>query len=109
MTLLLSIALLAQSWCQDVQLTGYVRTEGGTHTYDGTPIGTDEAIAAASWNIPMGWYVEIPDVGTFRVADRGGGLGSAGWIDIAVWTRSEAYALTRRTTACVYPPGEVPQ
>ena len=36
MTLLLSIALLAQSWCQDVQLTGYVRTEGGTHTYDGT-------------------------------------------------------------------------
>jgi 3D (Asp-Asp-Asp) domain-containing protein len=82
------------------RITGYVRGEGSSHTYDGTPIWTGEPIAAASWNIPMDSYVEIEGIGTFRVADRGM-LGSSGWIDIAVYSRSEALALTSVRTVCV--------
>jgi hypothetical protein len=100
-------ALLLSGWCIDgARVTGYVRTEHGTHTFDGTPITTPEAIAAASWDIPLGWHVDVADLGTYRVADRGGGLGSSGWIDIAVWDRPTAYALTSVRRVCVYPPGE---
>lgn len=105
MMLLLVLWLLGAGWCSDMRVTGYVRTDHGAHTYDGTPIWTSEPIAAASWDIPLGWYVTVEDVGTFRVADRGGGLGSSGWVDIAVWTRSEAYTLTGVRGVCVYPPG----
>jgi 3D (Asp-Asp-Asp) domain-containing protein len=104
MTALVAALLLAQSWCQPSKITGYWRYGHGTHTYDGTSILADEAIAAASWNIPMGSRVWIEDYGTVRVADRGGGLGSTGWIDVAVWDRSAAYRLTSTRTICVYPP-----
>jgi 3D (Asp-Asp-Asp) domain-containing protein len=93
------------SWCQSMQITGYVRTEFSPWTADGTSVYTDEPIAAASWNVPMGSYVDVAGVGRFRVADRGL-LGSSGWIDVAVWSRSEAYSLTGVRTVCVIPPGE---
>jgi 3D (Asp-Asp-Asp) domain-containing protein len=96
-------------WCiEGARVTAYVRTDHGPRTFDGTSIYTDEAIAAASWDIPIGWYVDVDGLGTYRVADRGGGLGSSGWIDIAVWTRAEAYALTSVRDICVYPPGDAP-
>lgn len=109
MTHLLAGALLlaGAGWCyDDAQVTGYVRSEHGALTYDGTPIWTDEPIVAASWDIPLGWHAWIDGVGTFRVADRGSGLGSYGWLDVAVWSRSEAFALTSRRAVCVYPPPE---
>lgn len=91
------------SWCQSAQITGYVRTDHGSHTYDGTSIYSDEPIAAASWNIPLGSYVDVEGLGTYRVADRGM-LGSSGHIDIAVWTRAEAFALTSVRQVCVRAP-----
>ena len=46
--------------------------------------------------------VEIEDVGTFRVADRGMlGYGNPTWIDVATWSRAEAYALTGEYQICV--------
>jgi 3D (Asp-Asp-Asp) domain-containing protein len=92
-------------YCAPHRVTGYVRTEFSPWTADGTSIYTDEPIAAASWDIPMGSRVMVAGVGTFRVADRGM-LGSSGWIDIAVWSRGEAYELTGVRTVCVLPPGE---
>lgn len=89
-------------WCQRARITGYVRSEYGPLTYDESPIWTDEPIAAASWNFPLGWHVWVEEVGTFRIADRGM-LGSSGWIDIAVWTRADAFALTSDRLVCVYP------
>jgi hypothetical protein len=112
MTLLLTALLLLSSfarsgpvdagWCQQARITGYVRTEHGTHTYDGTPIWTPEPIAAGSWNLPLGWYVDVDGLGSYRIADRGM-LGSSGHVDIAVWTRAEAFALTSVRTICVRP------
>lgn len=95
----------AASYCREMRTTGYVRSEFSSYTFDGTPIWTDEPIAAASWDIPIGAYVSVDGWGTYRVADRGL-LGSAGWIDVAVWTRSEAFALTGIRTVCVTLPGE---
>ena len=82
-------------------VTAYVRTEHGPVTFDGTSILTDEPIAAASWDIPLGAMLDVEDLGRYRVADRGSGLGSSGWVDIAVWTRAEAFALTSRRRVCV--------
>jgi 3D (Asp-Asp-Asp) domain-containing protein len=103
MSAVLGAALLLSSWCQEARITGFVRSEYGPLTYDGTPIGTPEAIAAASWNIPIDSVVEIPDLGRFRVADRGM-LGSSGWVDVAVLDRATAYAITSVRTVCIYPP-----
>ncbi|HXJ29498.1 MAG TPA: hypothetical protein VNG35_02605 [Gemmatimonadales bacterium] len=98
-----ALLLATTSWCQEARVTGYSRLEYGPTTFDGTPIGTPEPIAAASWNIPIDSVVVIPELGSFRVADRGM-LGSSGWVDIAVWSRAEAYELTSTRTVCVYPP-----
>jgi 3D (Asp-Asp-Asp) domain-containing protein len=92
--------------CRDMRITGYVRTEFSAHTWDGTSVYTDEPIVAASWDIPIGAYVAIDGLGTFRVADRGL-LGASGWIDVAVWSRSEAYALTGYRTVCVLAAAEL--
>jgi hypothetical protein len=94
--------LLASSWCQEARITAYVRSEYGPYTYDGTSIW-EEGIAAASWNIPIDSVVEVEGLGTYRIADRGM-LGSSGWVDIAVWSRAEAYELTSTRTVCIYPP-----
>ena len=92
------------AYCYRGFVTGYVRTEHSSHTFDGTHIATPEPIAAAGWDIPINAVVEIAEVGSFRIADRGSGLGP-GHIDVAVWTRSEAYMLTGTRDICVYAPG----
>lgn len=109
MSLILGALMLASGWCQDgVRVTGYVRGHHSPWTYDGTSIWTSEPIAAASWNFPLGWMVEVDELGTFRIADRGGGLGSSGWIDVAVSSEAEAFSVTSVRRVCVYPPGEAP-
>lgn len=95
----------AQPWCATMRVTGYVRPDFGPNarTYDGTSIMTEEPIAAAGFEIPLGSMVVVRDAGIFRVADRGR-LGP-NHIDIAVWSREEAYALTSHREVCVFPPG----
>ena len=85
--------------CESYVITGYVRTEFSARTYDGTSIYTDEPIVAASWNLPIDTIVEIEELGRFRVADRGH-LGPR-HIDVAVWSRPEAFALTGDRRVCV--------
>jgi 3D (Asp-Asp-Asp) domain-containing protein len=89
-------------WCGPTKITGYVRTEFSGHTYDGTPIWTPEKIVAASWDVRLGSLAEIDGLGTFRVADRGdlGNGTPTPWVDVAVWTRAEAYALTGTRHVC---------
>jgi 3D (Asp-Asp-Asp) domain-containing protein len=91
------------AWCGRSFTTGYVRTEHGTHTADGTPIWTQEPIAAAGYSIPLGSYVEVEGLGRYRVADRG--MLGADNIDIAVWDRATAFQITGMRGYCVYPPG----
>lgn len=97
LTLVASVRLSA-SGCELYQITGYVRTDFAGPTADGTPIRTDEPIVAASYNLPLGSYVWIEDLGTFRVADRG--MLGPRHLDVATWTRSEAYQLTGWRMAC---------
>jgi hypothetical protein len=89
-------------WCGPAKITGYLRTGGNAHTYDGTPIWTDEPIVAASWDVQIDSIVDIDDLGTFRVADRGmlGNGNPTTWIDVAVWTLPEAYRLTGVRQVC---------
>jgi hypothetical protein len=75
-----------------------VRADLSGRTYDGTPIWTDESIVAASWNLPIDAHIAIDGLGTFRVADRGR-LG-ARHVDVAVWSRTEAYELTGVRDVC---------
>jgi hypothetical protein len=96
-------ATASEGWCQLAQISGYVRSEYGPYTYDGTSIYSPEAIAAASWDIPIDSTVVVDGLGTYRIADRGM-LGSSGWVDVASWSRAEAYSLTSVRTVCVYPP-----
>jgi 3D (Asp-Asp-Asp) domain-containing protein len=92
--------VMAQEACETYRITGYVRGHHSPWTYDGTSVWTREPIAAASWNVPIDTHVEVDGVGTFRVADRGGGLG-ARHIDILVDSVSEAYALTSWRQVCL--------
>lgn len=94
----------AAPWCGPTRVTGYVRSEFGPLTYDETPIWTDEPIVAASWDVRLGTTVEIEGLGTYRVADRGmlGNGSPMPWVDVAVWTRAEAYAITGVRHACFY-------
>jgi hypothetical protein len=57
--------------------------------------------------LPIDAMVEIEELGVFRIADRGR-LGSSGWVDVAVWTRAEAFAATGVRRICVTPPRESP-
>lgn len=90
-------------WCGEAKITGYVRGAGNPHTFDGTSIYTGERIVAASWDVVMGAQVVIDGLaGSYRVADRGRlGYGSPTWIDVAVWSYSEAYALTSTRWVCI--------
>ena len=98
-----STADAAEPYCYRGVVTAYVRSEYGPTTYDGTPIGTSEAIAAAGWDIPLDSVVSVEGLGTYRVADRG--MLGPGHIDVAVWTRQEAYAATgTNRLICVRPP-----
>lgn len=103
---LLALAAPAEApWCGETRLSGYVRTDYGPNgrTADGTSILTPEPIAAASWDVRMGALAIIDGVGTFRIADRGGGLGNGipmPWVDVAVWDRASAYQLTGVRRVC---------
>lgn len=87
--------------CRWSRITGYVRESGG-RTYDGTDVMTGEPIAAASYDIEMGSMVEVVGVGWFRVADRG--MLSPTHVDLAVWSATEAYALTSTRLVCLESP-----
>jgi hypothetical protein len=53
--------------------------------------------------VRLGAIADIPGVGSFRIADRGGGLGNGTpmpWVDVAVWSRQDAYALTSVRMVC---------
>ena len=104
--LTLGLTQLGQPWCYQGRITGYVRGTGNALTYDGTSIWTSEDIVAAGWDIPLQSVVYVEGLGNFRVADRGK-LGP-GHIDVAVWSLTEAYALTSVRRICVYPPGSLP-
>jgi len=91
----------AQSACETYRITGYVRGAHSPWTADGTSVWTREPIATASYNVPLGAYVQVMGLGSYRVADRGGGL-EVRHIDILVDTVSEAYELTGYRTVCVY-------
>lgn len=88
------------SGCELYRITGYVRTHGGPTTYDGTSVWTSEPIAAASWNVPIDARVQVENVGTFRVADRGGGLSSR-HVDVLVDDVARAYEITGWQRVCV--------
>lgn len=102
MTALLGAALVLAAWCGPTKITGYSRLEYGPYTADGTPILTREPIAAASWDVRMGALADVPGVGTVRIADRGM-LGSGSpmpWVDVAVWSRDDAFSLTSVRHVC---------
>jgi hypothetical protein len=102
-----SVSAAAEApWCGNTRITAYVRTEFSPWTYDGTSIYTDEPIVAASWDVRLGSIADIEGLGSFRVADRGhlGNGSPTPWVDIAVWHRSEAYALTGYRNVCFRPP-----
>lgn len=89
--------------CEMYRITGYASTDFPGVTADGstTTVGAlagGQWIAAASWNIPMGAKVEIQDIGTYRVADRG--MLGPRHIDVLVPSRADAYALTSNREVC---------
>lgn len=112
MTAIISAALIAftslapadAAWCGPARLTGYVRSDYGpsAKTFDGTSIHTDEPIVAASWDVRMGSLALIEGLGVFRVADRGmlGNGTPMPWVDVAVWSRAEAFRLTGVRHVC---------
>jgi 3D (Asp-Asp-Asp) domain-containing protein len=93
--------------CRPMTTTAYDRYAFSPQTWDGTSVYNGEAFVAASWDIPIGAYVQIEGLGTFRVADRGM-LGSGGWIDIAMddtWSAKQYGHQIR--VVCVLAPEEV--
>jgi hypothetical protein len=90
-------------WCGPTRITGYVRTDGNPFTFDGTSIYTAEHIVAASWDVALGTLATIEGLPhVYRVADRGklGNGNPTPWVDVAVWSRAEAYALTSTRHVC---------
>lgn len=89
--------------CEVYRITGYASTDYPGVTADGstTTVGAlagGQWIAAASWNVPMGAKIEVQDLGTFRVADRG--MLGPRHVDVLVPSRSDAYAITSNRYAC---------
>ena len=110
MPALLGAALLALTtlgpfeapWCGPAKITAYVRGEHSPWTADGTSIWTPERIAAASWDVKLGSVAEIDGLGSFRIADRGhlGNGSPMPWVDVATWSRAEAFSLTSVRRVC---------
>ena len=101
-TLIMSIALAAQmaQSCSQATITAYSVEQYGGATADGTRTpGSAGVIAAASTNYPLGSYVSVEGLGTYRIADRGH-LG-ANHIDVLMQTTREALSFGRQTrTVC---------
>jgi 3D (Asp-Asp-Asp) domain-containing protein len=100
----------AEAECQPYRVTAYAASEYPGWTADGSTttwgaINRGEPIAAASYNVPFGAWVDVAGLGTYRVADRGY-LG-ARHIDVLVPTRAEALEIGSSVrTVCVIPPEE---
>lgn len=96
----------AEQECSEYVITAYAASDYPGWTADGSTttvaaLNRGEAIAAASYNVPMGAYVQVLGVGIYRVADRGH-LG-ARQIDILMRCRSDALAFGRQTrTVCLF-------
>lgn len=99
MSAVFGLLLLAET-CFSARVTGYSRYEHGSHTADGTPILTDEPIVAAGPELAFDTLVEIDGLGTYRVADRGSGVGYR-HLDVAVWSRAEAFSITSVRRVCL--------
>lgn len=92
------------AYCETYWVTGYAASDYPGWTADSSTttvaaLNRGEPIAAGSYNLPFGTMVDIDGLGRYRIADRGH-LG-ARHIDVLVWTRAEAYALTGYRTVCV--------
>lgn len=93
--------------CETYRITWYSAEDYPGWTRDGTTttvgaLNRGEPIAAASYNVPLGAYVQVIGEGVYRVADRGSGL-SAKHIDIL--TRTHAKAIENGSvlrTVCLY-------
>lgn len=84
--------------CEQYHITGYTRDCCSDRTADGTSIWTDEPIAAGSYNLPLGSWVNVDGLGSYRIADRG--LLYRRHIDIPVDTVDQARALTSEREVC---------
>lgn len=105
--LLATHAATAETGCDVVHVTGYVRTEFSPWTADGTSIYADLPIAAASYDVPINAVVSIPALDRTVVVHDRGRLGNGypkTWIDIATWSRREALDLTGDYYACISVP-----
>jgi 3D (Asp-Asp-Asp) domain-containing protein len=106
MATLLGLAALfavAAGDCELYRTTGYTASDYPGLTADGSTttvaaLARGERIAAGSYNLPLGSYVDVEDLGVWRIADRGR-LGPR-HLDLLVATRAEAYALTGFRVAC---------
>jgi 3D (Asp-Asp-Asp) domain-containing protein len=92
--------------CESYRITWYAAEDYPGWTKDGstTTVGAlnrGEPIAAASWNVPMGAYVQVVGIGSYRVADRG--ILGARQIDILTRTRAQALKNgAEYRTVCIY-------
>lgn len=84
--------------CEPYTITGYTRDCCSNRTADGTSVWTDEPIAAGSYNLPLGSWVNVEGLGQFRIADRG--LLNRRHVDILVDTTEQARALTSEREVC---------
>ena len=107
MTLIVALSLLVlgirAEVCELYRTTGYVASEFPGLTADGTStlgaLARGEQIAAGSWNLPLGTYVEVDGYGIYRIADRG--YLDARHVDLLVSTRAEAFEVTGYRQVCV--------
>jgi hypothetical protein len=94
----------ARDACSVWRITGYVGSEYPGLTYDESTttlaaLARGEQIAAASWDVPLGAYIEVEELGVWRVADRG--MLGPHHLDLLVGSRAEAFELTGYRRACV--------
>lgn len=92
--------------CEPYTITAYAASDYPGVTADGTTttvgaLNRGESIAAASYNVPFGAYVQVLGVGIYEVRDRGH-LG-ARHIDVLMRTRSEALEFGKQVrTVCIF-------
>ncbi len=89
----------AEQSCEVYTITAYAASDYPGWTADGTTttvgaLNRGEAIAAGSYNLPFGSYVQVLGVGVYRIADRG--HLEARHVDLLMRTRSEALAFGRQ-------------
>jgi 3D (Asp-Asp-Asp) domain-containing protein len=88
--------------CETWYSTGYTPT--GNPTASGDPLSVGYTVAA-DYGIPLYTEIWIEGYGDRVVQDRGDGLkpwkaGYVHWVDIAVWTKTQAYQVTGPRLVC---------